>query len=314
MSAANFFQEPSQLEPYVLHDVGDLRHKVAELMERDRQLSASVPNDGGSDVSSLVLRMSCHYSSLIEGIRIGDDDIQAAQLGGFAEDPERRRLQSLSQAHIQAEMDAACWVASGEVPYSSEFIRKVHHSFCSRLPDEALRLSDGSLMVPGEFRSVQVRVGEHVAPAAASVASFMDRFESTQAGIRTQELRVINAFAGHHRLSWIHPFADFNGRVARIALGAQLRALGIGERGYWTWTHGAGSNIEGYLCALAGADRGRAGDLDGRGNLSTRALREFVGYGLDVAISEVRFMVPSAPIAIRLARQSAGERATPNAQ
>jgi Fic family protein len=40
--------------------------------------------------------------------------------------------------------------------------------------------------------------------------------------------RLVAIAAAHHRLLWIHPFADGNGRVARLLSHALLRRAGVG--------------------------------------------------------------------------------------
>jgi Fic family protein len=45
-----------------------------------------------------------------------------------------------------------------------------------------------------------------------------------------------------------------------------------------------------YIAALAGADRQRESDLDGRGNLSARGLEQFCTFFLKTALDQVEFM------------------------
>ena len=60
-------------------------------------------------------------------------------------------------------------------------------------------------------------VGRHVPPPAEDLPAFMDRFEQGYASERlTKPRQAIAAAAAHHRLLWIHPFLDGNGRVTRL--------------------------------------------------------------------------------------------------
>ncbi len=99
--------------------------------------------------------------------------------------------------------------------------------------------------------------------------------------------------AAHHRLNYIHPFLDGNGRVSRLMSHAMALEARIGAHGLWSVSRGMarGLNSRGdYKRMMDHADMPRQGDLDGRGNLSRRALREFVSWFLRVCLDQVTFM------------------------
>ena len=100
---------------------------------------------------------------------------------------------------------------------------------------------------------------------------------------------VLAAASAHHRLLWIHPFLDGNGRVARLMSYAILRnALDTG--GLWSVARGLARNEMEYKQHLAACDGPRHGDRDGRGTLSETALAEFTRFFLRVSIDQVEFM------------------------
>jgi Fic family protein len=101
---------------------------------------------------------------------------------------------------------------------------------------------------------------------------------------------ILATFAAHHRLVWIHPFLDGNGRVARIAIDAMLRACGVNGASLWSMSRGFAKTAEEYKAKLADADQPRMGDLDGRGNLSEKRLAEFCEYAMQMAIDQAKFM------------------------
>jgi Fic family protein len=102
-------------------------------------------------------------------------------------------------------------------------------------------------------------------------------------------LQVIAVAASHHRLAWIHPFRDGNGRVARLHTHLALGALGL-TNGLWSPLRGFARTQDDYYAHLAAADAPRAGDLDGRGNLSERGLIGWIVYVLGICIDQVRLM------------------------
>jgi Fic family protein len=113
-----------------------------------------------------------------------------------------------------------------------------------------LKLKDGSLMEPGKFRERDVSVGVHVAPKADTLSRFLERY-ATVYGLQLERAArdgigkldaILASFVAHHRLAWIHPFLDGNGRVARIAIDAMLRACGVNGAGLWSMSRGLRQN------------------------------------------------------------------------
>jgi Uncharacterized conserved protein len=102
--------------------------------------------------------------------------------------------------------------------------------------------------------------------------------------------KLVAAAAAHHRLMWIHPFLDGNGRVARLFTEAYLHRIPVHGFGLWSVSRGlARRNID-YKSALTWADAPRRNDLDGRGNLSNEGLVKFCRFFLEVCRDQVDYM------------------------
>ena len=74
---------------------------------------------------------------------------------------------------------------------------------------------------------------------------------------------------------------------------AMARQAGIGAHGLWSVSRGLARGLESrsdYRRMMDYADTPRQGDLDGRGNLSLKALNEFVTWFLKVCLDQVTFM------------------------
>jgi Fic family protein len=74
---------------------------------------------------------------------------------------------------------------------------------------------------------------------------------------------------------------------------AMALVAGIGAHGLWSISRGLSRGLESrseYKRMLDYADTPRQGDLDGRGNLSLRALDDFVLWFLRVCLDQVNFM------------------------
>ena len=122
---------------------------------------------------------------------------------------------------------------------------------------------------------------------SGAVPRFLEGFEKVCA--RLSESESILAGAAHHRLVWIHPFLDGNGRVARLMSHAMLLDT-LDTGAFWPVARGLARNVERYKTLLADYDLTRRNDLDGRGNLSEEALAEFTRFFLTICIDQVDFM------------------------
>jgi Fic family protein len=99
--------------------------------------------------------------------------------------------------------------------------------------------------------------------------------------------------AAHHRLNYIHPFLDGNGRVSRLMSHAMALSAGIGAHGLWSVSRGLARGLDSrsdYKRMMDYADSPRQGDLDGRGNLSRKALSDFTAWLLRICLDQITFM------------------------
>jgi Fic family protein len=165
----------------------------------------------------------------------------------------------------------------------------LHQELFRDLPEEDLRLADGSTMVPGDFRQRGVAVGRHEAPTAQSLPRFIERWQQVYGGVRRGEASIVALAAAHHRLAWTHPFLDGNGRVTRLHTHLLLQAGGL-TGGLWSPLRGFARTEARYKALLQAADEHRHGDLDGRGNLTQAGLVQWIEYTLDICIDQVEFM------------------------
>ena len=145
-------------------------------------------------------------------------------------------------------------------------------------------------LVPGKYRTGDVIIGKHIPISAAAIPTFLARFERAYNPVKLSKInRIIAAAASHHRLLWIHPFYDGNGRVSRLFSHGYLKEIGIGNS-LWSVARGLSRNVEDYKKNLALADSPRWNDLDGRGNLTTTGLIEFCVFFLNVCLDQIKFM------------------------
>ena len=248
-------------------------------------------------VTDLLRQMNSYYSNLIEGHNTNPLDIERALKGSYSTAPAKRALQLESLAHIEVQklIEQKLASDSGFNIGSVDFLRWIHYEFYTRMPEEFRLVIDqrGRLhkLEPGELRKRDVIVGHHVPPAHSALPEFLRRFSEFYNPQRLHGLdRIISAAASHPRLAWIHPFVDGNGRVTRLFTHAFQIRTGLDANGLWTISRGLSRRREGYLAALGAADQPRAGDLDGRGSLSSHGLSAFCKFFFETALDQIQFM------------------------
>lgn len=271
---------------------GMLTDLSLELAQKSAGFRRSLPQNILTSLATLVRSMNCYYSNLIEGHDTHPIDIERALKNDYSKDPKKRDLQLEAKAHIAVQqwIDTAGLTTS---PVATESIREIHRRFYEELPD-ALRWVENPdtgerfPVIPGELRHRDIQVGQHVGISPGAVPRFLKRFEEAFGKLGTSAT-VLATAATHHRLAWIHPFLDGNGRVVRLMSHATLlNTLDTGA--VWSVARGLARNVADYKSHLASCDLPRRNDLDGRGTLSEEALAGFTKFFLTTCIDQVNFM------------------------
>lgn len=290
--------EPTRLEnpPEMVADL------TAELSAGSAKLGRNLHPRTAANLTDLVRIMNTYYTNLIEGHHTRPRDIERALAGQLDGDEGRRDLQLEAAAHVRVQTEVDRLAVAGHLPEpaSPEFIQWLHREFYRDAPDRLLRIAGVGreiVMRPGEWRSEpahDVAVGRHQPPSSSRVDEFMRYFAQRyrfdgmgRAG------RVIAMAAAHHRLNYIHPFPDGNGRVSRLMSHAMAWRADVAAHGLWSISRGLARGLQSrseYKQMMDRADAPRQGDLDGRGNLSEQALVEFVVWFLRIAVDQVTFM------------------------
>lgn len=271
---------------------GELMELVLELVARSAAFRHSLPEGVLAALAELVRAMNCYYSNLIEGHNTHPVDIERALRGDYSSDKTKRDLQEEAKAHITVQR----WIDAGGLygrAATVDSICEIHRRFGRELPEQLLLAQDPLTgeqvsVLPGQLRQRDVQVGQLTAISPGALPRFLAHFEQAYAGLGKPEA-IIAAAAAHHRLLWIHPFLDGNGRVARLMSHAMLLEL-LDTGGVWSIARGLARSVSDYKGHLAACDRPRRNDLDGRGNLSEEGLAAFTRYFLERCIDQVAFM------------------------
>ena len=242
--------EPTRLE-LVSAPIADA---VAELSAESAALETALHPRTAASLAKLVRVMNAYYSNLIEGHNTRPHEIERALAGDFDEDEGRRNLQLEALAHVAVQAEVDRLAASGELPEpaSSGFIRWLHREFYRAAPDAMLNVRKNNRdyrMRPGEWRSDpndDVVVGRHQPPSSERVVEFMQYFETRYRLDEMGKARGSSSCGCAHRLNYIHPFPDGNGRAkpshepreghaAGIAPWVVVGVAGLGSRPRGPW-------------------------------------------------------------------------------
>ena len=252
----------------------------------------SLPEGVLSALADLVRAMNCYYSNLIEGHDTHPLDIERALKNDYSANADKRNLQLEAKTHIAVQQ----WIDEGGLEgqaVSTKGICEIHKRFGELLPEELLWVEEPDTkermrVIPGALRRRDVKVGQHVPISPGALPRFLAQFERAYSGLGKAET-IIAAATAHHRLLWLHPFLDGNGRVARLMSHAMLlEALDTG--GVWSIARGLARNVRLYKSHLSQCDLPRRNDLDGRGNLSEENLAAFARFFLETCLDQVTFM------------------------
>ncbi len=290
--------------PYLSADkLGAYQDKLVELYMADAALNQTIPESIRSSTEWLLRQVNCFYSNKIEGNPTHPKDLLKTQeTNRIAGDEELSDSLLELLAHLEAQIKAKEASVSLADVCKQSFVKELHKSFYDGIPERFCVVKDKEgrdvldktgnpvLVVPGNYRTLDVRVGSHIPPSFDELSGYMGWLEQMFNPERIHGTnRIIAAAALHHRLAWIHPFQDGNGRVIRLLTDCYMRCAGFGGYGLWSITRGFGRDTKAYYNALAEADKPRQGNSDGKGILSDSGLLTFTRYFIDTALDQVKY-------------------------
>jgi Fic family protein len=285
----------TSVTPYIAQDIapGELQDAVVELCMLDAALNANIPDALRKPMEHLLRVVNSFYSNKIEGNPTHPAEILHAQEESAQNKPSDALLEI--KQHIEVQVKLAHSNIGNDVVCSAEFLKTVHKCFYEGVPEKFLEIKNpdnGEIitLIPGEFRQRIVKVGQHVPPKPSDLNMYLNWFEQVFNLNRIHGTgKVLAAAASHHRLMWIHPFLDGNGRVGRLFTDNYMRCAGLGGYGLWSMSRGFGRNTDAYYEALGSADMERQGSTDGRGILSDKGLLKFTEYFIETALDQVKY-------------------------
>jgi Fic family protein len=272
---------PTRMEPVRIEEATPaLMRRVDDLCELSSQLSQLNALADDPELRRTMAVANAWHSSRIEK-RVCDPMQALAILGGEeTSDAVATEVACLAMLHEKVREEVRS--GTSQDISSMDWIIEKHKQFAS-----------GASGLKVGLRSVDVVVGRHVPPPYDHLQEFMrhfsHRFRSDRLNGRATP--VLAWATAHHRLSWIHPFEDGNGRVARLYSYAFAEQIGMAPGSLWSLSRALAEGVPGrpdYHEMMAVADRPRQGDRDGRGNLSLSALIGFADWFLEAVGLEMK--------------------------
>lgn len=280
------------------HIDNELEELKTNIIAMSSRLGRGMHPKAIQSISEFMLSVNSYYTNAMEGNPSLISDIQKALANNLSSDKGARNYQLEHVAHIsvQKRMLERMDKEKNLDICSTEFLRWLHREFYLNLPEEMhfAHTHDGKdvPVLPGELRNRPSSVGKHIPPydldaVQTNLAGFQRAYSLTNV---EESKKILALAASHHRLLWIHPFRDGNGRVARLFTIAYQHQLGVDSQGLWTVTRAFARRRTEYDKHLNLADQPRRNDYDGRGPLSEESLVIFCKYFLKECVDQIQFM------------------------
>lgn len=234
---------------------------VADIIEleklRGNQINPGVNRKIFNQLKQVFHLVESLYSARIEGNRTTISDYVQDKTEGKTEAQTFKEIENIETA---LRFIDRCFRENPEQSINKSFLCTLHKILSNELSPE----KEGSRS-PGTYRlgNVSISRSEHKPPLSIKVQDYMDElidFINRPADLQDELLRVAVA---HHRLVWIHPFDNGNGRMSRVLTYAMLKKAKFDKISLLNTAAIFCINREQYFENLAKADTGsKEGILD----------------------------------------------------
>jgi Fic family protein len=276
---------------------GPLRDLAQEVITASARLEGRLAPETAGVLGDKLRLLNSYYSNLIEGHKTTIPDIESALQNRFDPNPEKKYAQELCAAHVQVEKHFMRHLGSQPRPSICDrrFLCDLHAAFYAHLPEKHLYTHTGNGFThfpvkPGQLRDVDVSVdGRSLhGPDCRDLPELLASFAQAYAPERWHgDDRLIAMAASHHRLTWLHPFRDGNGRVTRLFSGLYLAASGINKSNLWSLSRGLSRSKKRYMFELWATD---SPDEENNHYFNEDLLADFCDYFLKVCQDQIGFM------------------------
>jgi Fic family protein len=278
--------------------IGPLKDMATEVATASAGLEKSIARATARTLGERLRLINSYYSNLIEGHKTTIAEIEAALASRFVDKPERRYAQELCAAHVLTEREfmAQSEHDPGFDVCSSDVLSRIHATFYSHLPAEHLTTHHaggftGIPVMPGTLRDSEVSVDGRTqhGPRADTLPRHMAIFREafTPRAFHGDE-KLIAAAISHHRLTWLHPFRDGNGRISRLHTGLYLAGINVNQCNLWSLSRGFSRNKDGYMLNLRATDSPER--ANGQDFFDEALTADFCRFFFEICLDQISFM------------------------
>jgi Fic family protein len=283
--------------PLPTRQLGELKDMAQAVIIASATLEGRIAKETALALGDCLRLINSYHSNLIEGHKTTILDIEAALHKDYSRDAERRYAQELCAAHVQTEstLMQALLTHPPANPCSLGFVGGIHRRFYEQLPPHHQFTHSGGgftafSVMAGQLRDGAVSLDGGRTSHGPDARQLPRQFEAFSRfydpGQFHGDERLIAAAASHHRLAWLHPFRDGNGRVCRLFSGLYMAHIGINRANLWSLSRGFSRNQQWYMTNLQSAD---SPDAAGKG-FDQAFFADYCLYFLEVCLDQITFM------------------------
>jgi len=276
---------------------GELKDMAQEAIIASSTLDGRIAQETARALGDRLRFLNSYHSNLIEGHKTSILEIEAALNKNFSGDEQKRYAQELCAAHVQTERELMQQLLSHppENICDFQYVGKIHRMFYERLPEHHHRThSQGGFtrysVMPGEMRDEKVSLDGGLTPHGPDEKELPAKYEEFSQSYNPKNFhgdeRLIAAAASHHRLGWLHPFRDGNGRVGRLFSGLYMACIGFNKNNLWSLSRGFSGDKQWYMTNLQSADS----PAEGGKMFDQDFFADYCLYFLEVCLDQIKFM------------------------
>ena len=276
---------------------GELKDMVQAVIIASSTLDGRIAKETATVLGDRLRFLNSYHSNLIEGHKTSILEIEAALNKDFSIDEQKRYAQELCAAHVQIERELMQALLTSPVANicEFEFVGKIHKKFYEQLPahHQYTHSQDGFTsysVMPGKMRDENVSLdgGRTLhGPDAKNLPALYEAFSRLYNPVNFHgDERLLAVAASHHRLGWLHPFRDGNGRVLRLFSGLYMAHIGINRSNLWSLSRGFSRDKQWYMINLQSAN---SPSEDGK-SFDQEFFADYCLYFLEVCLDQIRFM------------------------
>jgi Fic family protein len=260
---------------YADTDINELLFKKIQEKKKKLDKHRPIPKDALVKILEDIRLRHTYHSDAIEGNTLSLQETKVVLEEGVTISGK-----SLKD-HIEAKDDAEAFdlmieLAQKKKQITQEIIQRIHET-----------VTKGTLTDPGKYRTENVRISgsKTTPPSFLKIVKLIDDYIKD---IKTLKMNTISKAAFiHHKIVWIHPFSNGNGRVARL-----LTNLYLIKEGYPPIVLKKEDRKK-YYNLLKQADNGNLNPLT---DFIAKEIHESLQYYLSILLEEER-LIPLKEIA-----------------